>query len=207
MRPATTIHKPAFRSAGRLLAVLLTGAAISVIAASAAAAGQSITVLGKSRAASCYEAALFGRGDRTALATCDSALDEDALLKRDRAKTHVNRGIVRKNRGDIEGALEDFEEALRRAPELGEAHLNIGFVRYQRRDWQGAVAELTTGLELDPNAAHRGYFVRGLAREELGDVRGAWEDYNAALEAAPDFGPAKRELERFSVSTEKTNGA
>jgi hypothetical protein len=32
----------------------------------------------------------------------------------------------------------------------------------------------------------------------LGDVRGAYEDYNTALDIYPDWGPANAELQRFA---------
>lgn len=68
-------------------------------------------VLGESRAGACFRHALSQRGDRRALADCDQALESDMLLGRDRAATHVNRGIVRMHSGDAEAALSDFDAA------------------------------------------------------------------------------------------------
>jgi Tfp pilus assembly protein PilF len=45
---------------------------------------------------------------------------------------------------------------------------------------------------------HKAYLNRGVARENLGDLRGAYEDYSTALQIQPDWGPANAELARFA---------
>ena len=61
-----------------------------------------------------------------------------------------------------------------------------------------AVAAITEALGLGVREPHKAYFNRGAAREALGDLRGAYEDYSTALEIQPDWGPANAELARFA---------
>jgi tetratricopeptide (TPR) repeat protein len=59
------------------------------------------------------------------------------------------------------------------------------------------VAAITEALSLGVAEPHKAYFNRAAARERLGDVRGAYEDYSAALQIRPNWPPAEAELERF----------
>ena len=44
------------------------------------------------------------------------------------------------------------------------------------------------------------YFNRGMARENLGDIRGAYYDYKRASDLDPKFEPAREQLARFTVT-------
>ena len=50
------------------------------------------------------------------------------------------------------------------------------------------------------NRLQMAYFDRGLARDYLGDMRGAYFDYRKAIEIDPEFAPAKEQLARFTVT-------
>jgi hypothetical protein len=44
---------------------------------------------------------------------------------------------------------------------------------------------MTEALGLGVREPHKAYFNRGAAREALGDLRGAYEDYSTALKSSP----------------------
>ncbi len=44
------------------------------------------------------------------------------------------------------------------------------------------------------------YYWRGLAKEALGDVAGAIEDFQTSVEVHPGFGPALTQLDRLGIS-------
>lgn len=183
----------------RALTTLALVASAGALAFGAAASAQSKSEFGESSARSCYENALMRRDGRNELNQCDKALHDDPLSQRDRAATLVNRGILNKNRGDFDKAMADFDDALKIDHDLGEAYVNIGWVYIEQRDWRSALTNFERGLSLDINSRHRALYGRAIAREELGDLEGAYEDLNAALELAPEWGPAKRRLERFQI--------
>lgn len=80
---------------------------------------------------------------------------------------YVNRGILRRGRGDNAGALEDFEKAVQAAPRLPEAYLNRGWMRQAAGDLPGAVADYEKALELAP----KGWRHRRLVEEKLKSAR------------------------------------
>ena len=76
--------------------------------------------------------------------------------------------------------------------------MNRGAALIQLRRYGEAIAAFTDAIGLDVQDPYKAYFNRGAAREALGDLRGAYEDYNTALEIYPDWGPANAELQRFA---------
>lgn len=88
-----------------------------------------------------------------ALALFDRALEEGALSPADQAKVHASRGVVKRKKGDLDGALNDFRKALALDPELKEAYLNRGNLwRIEGRPYK-ALADYSKALELDPGWA------------------------------------------------------
>src|SRR5690606_13197455 len=104
--------------------------------------------------------------------------------------TRINRGATHLRRREGEAALADFDAVIAMDRRHGEAHLNRGAALVLLGQPGPAVAAITEALGLDVREPHKAYFNRGAAREQLGDLRGAFEDYNTALDIQPDWGPA-----------------
>ncbi len=174
-------------------AVLLAGA----LAAPGTAA---VTILGTGFGRACYEAAEFRRETRAGLEICTRALNEEALSRRDRAATLVNRGILHMRARDLAAALADYDAAARTDPTLGEVHVNrgIALLHMGGRDRE-AVEALTRGLALNPSRPEVAYYSRAVAHELLGNLRAAYEDYQAAASARPGWAEPLEQLKRFSV--------
>src|SRR5262249_54473165 len=126
-------------------------------------------------------------------------LAEDALTTRDRAATFVNRGALYVERGRSERAMQDFDAALALEPDNADAHANRGVALLNLRNFDEAIAELSRGISGQASRPERAYFARARAHEETGDLRGAYNDYRAATQAAPSWEPARLELARFRV--------
>jgi tetratricopeptide (TPR) repeat protein len=156
------------------------------------------TTVGAPASVQCAEAAGLGLSDDQSLATCDRALNLERLDRRSRIATLVNRGTVHLRRRNGEAALADLEAVIALQPDHAEAHLNRGAALVMMRRPGPAVAAMTEALSLGVREPHKAYLNRGAAREELGDLRGALEDYRTALEIQPDWGPAGQELARFA---------
>jgi len=154
--------------------------------------------VGGSRARSCYEAALSRRDDVDALSDCNFAL-RGGLSRHNMVATLVNRSIVRTQRDDLSGALEDLTAAAERNPDLSVIYMNFGEVYTRLGHWGEADAAFTRSLDLGVQNPHRAHFGRAIVREEIGDVEGAYADYMAALELSPNWDLPRRELERFEV--------
>ena len=78
-----------------------------------------------------------------------------------------------------------------------EAMINRGIALIECNEPGQAVAVITEAIGLGVKEPHSAYYNRGVARETLGDLRGAYEDYSTALAIRPDWGPAGAELARF----------
>jgi tetratricopeptide (TPR) repeat protein len=180
---------------------LAVGLLFSVSAVPALAAS---SVVGTGYARSCYEAAEERRPTRQALRICDSALMDEGLDLNDRARTLVNRGIIRMQARDIDAAIADYDAAIRIAPDTAEAYVNKGLALLRRGDRHAeVVALLTEGLIRNPARPEVAYFNRGMAHELLGLTREAYEDYSRAVELAPDWREPAEELSRFRVVPKK----
>jgi len=177
----------------------LVVASLSVLAAGSASA--SVIVLGEGLAPACSKAAFAGKSDRASVQVCTQALDE-GLATRDRAGTLVNRGVMQMRAKAYGPARRDFDEAIRLSPELGEAFVNSGVLRMADRDYVGALAEIERGLSLGVDEPAKAYYNRALAKEGVGDARGAWADYRRAQALAPEWDAPAKMLVRFTV-TEK----
>jgi tetratricopeptide (TPR) repeat protein len=173
-----------------------------------AAAAQTI-VLGTSKARSCYESALSGNpGTRTAMETCRQALADPVISIRDKAATYANLGILLVRSGDIDAALNHYDQAISLRGNLGQAYINRATLRMEHLgDAQMAEADYTRALELGGPDMHIAHFGRGLAREQLGDLPGAYADLTAALDLRPGWAPVEAELARYSVAEANGNNS
>lgn len=158
-----------------------------------------IMVIGEGLGEACFNQAKYGNSDRNALSICDKAIENGMLNKKDIAATYVNRGIVRSSRGDLEGAVEDYNNALRINPTLGEAFANRGTVYIRKEQYTMALDELDRALSLDLEQPAMVYFNRAIVYEHFGDSTKAYNDYKMASELRPTWDSPQIELTRFTV--------
>jgi tetratricopeptide (TPR) repeat protein len=173
----------------------LAAGALLLVAGPAAA---SVLVVGEGLAPACSKAAFAGRADRQAVELCSRALEEPLAI-RDRAGTLVNRGVMLM-RGKAYGAAErDLDEAIRLAPDLGEALVNRGVLLMADRRYAESLTLIDRGIALGVDEPAKAYYNRALAQEGLGDAKAAWSDYSRARDLAPEWDAPRRQLARFKV--------
>jgi tetratricopeptide (TPR) repeat protein len=107
-------------------------------------------------------------------------------LKPDYYGAFINRGMARHEKGDVAGALEDFDEAVRLRPGDAVAFNIRAIVRSDHGDVDGALADYDEAIRLKPDDADT-FNGRGNARTAKGDVDGALADYAEAIRLRPDF--------------------
>jgi tetratricopeptide (TPR) repeat protein len=166
---------------------------------SAGAASASTLVIGGGAANACAQAAIGGRADTASVTTCTLALDTETLEVRDRARTYVNRGVLRMRQRDFVGAVSDFDTASQVDPGLGEAYVNRGAAYVWTQRYGEGLSQIDQGLALGVQDPEKAYFNRGVAHEQLGDVTAAYRDYSRAAQLAPAWDAPKTELTRFTV--------
>jgi tetratricopeptide (TPR) repeat protein len=114
---------------------------------------------------------------------------EAVRLKPDFAEAFANRGLVRRYKGDVEGAMQDLNVAIRLKPNLVETFYNRGNLRRDKGDVEGAMQDLNELIRLKPDYA-AAFYSRGNLRRDKGDVEGALQDFNEAVRLTPDYAEA-----------------
>ncbi|MFD1611264.1 tetratricopeptide repeat protein [Sphingomonas tabacisoli] len=164
------------------------------------AASASSMVIGTGLARMCYEAADTDRATAATLDVCTRALTDEPLMLDDQVATFVNRGIIRTRLNDWNGALADYNQAIKLNPATAEAYLNKGsLVLRQMHDWQQARSLFDAALQHRTSHPEIAYYGRAVSSELAGDYAGAMADYQKASELAPNWEQPKKELARFSV--------
>ena len=176
--------------------VLIAAAFITV--STPAVAG--ITVLGTSAARMCYLAA-EARVPPTSedLDRCDSAIQETGGDRRNLVASHVNRGIVRMRRHDLDGALSDYDRAMQLNPNEPEAYLNRGSALLRGDRLAEALTMFSSAIAHNTRRPELAHYGRAMANELLGNVRDAYNDYRRASELSPNWDLPREELQRFRV--------
>lgn len=173
-------------------------AALSLIASTPASAAA--VVLGAGLATVCSKAAITGRNDKKSIETCSQALETQAMGPRDRAGTFVNRGILKLRRGSYDEARNDFSNALRLSPDMGEAYVNWGASLIAENRYAEGLSEIDRGMTLGVDEPEKAWYNRAIAYEGLGDPKNAYLAYQKAVELAPDWQAPQKQLTRFSVT-------
>jgi tetratricopeptide (TPR) repeat protein len=185
-------------------AILLGAAAgcVLALAASVLSAGQAraaVSVYATDQSRDCYIAAKFGDKDRHGIDDCTRAL-MDVSGKHDIAGMLVNRGVIYLSYQRYALALQDFNDAIKTDPSIGEAYANRGACQIAERRFAEGKADIDQGLTLGTDEPQKAYYNRGLAEDYLGDEKAAYFDYLKASELDPEWYAPKKELLRFSVN-------
>jgi tetratricopeptide (TPR) repeat protein len=164
------------------------------------AASAQVFVVGGGLARECFDIATGESYNfRLADETCSRALREETMTRGNRAATYVNRGVMRMRDRQFERALSDYDNAISIVPDLGAAFLNQGAAHIYRKDFSPALISLNKAIELQTDDLFAAHYNRAIARENTGDVPGAYHDFQKALELKPGWSLAERQLSRFYV--------
>lgn len=98
------------------------------------------------------------------------------------------RGLAKKEQGDYQGAIADYNRAIEIKP-YSPAYTNRGVAKGMLGDFRGAVADFDKAINIKPYD-HDAYNNRAVAKGNLGDLEGAIEDLGMAIHLKPDFASA-----------------
>ena len=163
-------------------------------------ASSQVFIIGEGLGGECYQEAKRNASNfRIAEDICTRALREQAMTRKNRAATYVNRGVLRMRAGKYAESLGDYNEALKLQPELPEAFLNMGAALIYSKDFSSALSPLDRAIELESTDLFAAHYNRAIARENTGNINGAYDDFQTALELKPGWELAERQLNRFTV--------
>lgn len=184
-----------------------SAAAALLLGASALAphANAAVTVLGNGLGASCFQAAELGTDPKSSIQTCTLAIEQEPLSLSDRAATYINRGILRSQIGDQNGALADYNQGITLDANHGEGYVDRGATYIVLQRYDDALNDLNKGIAMGAHKPHIAYYDRAIVDEAMGNVRAAYEDYKKAVQLEPDFALASEQLTRFKVVRKESN--
>src|SRR5436309_2081100 len=123
------------------------------------------------------ESAADSKNDRLSLSPAPPASEESD-------EDPIERGIEKAKKGDLDGALADFNRAIELDPKNAAAYYNRASAKMLKKDADGAIADYTRVIELDPKNVGA-YNNRGILKARNNDPDGAVADYNQAIQANP----------------------
>jgi tetratricopeptide (TPR) repeat protein len=109
---------------------------------------------------------------------------------------HSNYGYVLYQKGDVEDAIRNYNEALEINLDYAQAHFNLGVVFLKRDKLDEAIAEYKKALKIDPDYMEA-HFDLGSALALKGDLDEAIAQYRKVLEIKPDYPEADYNLGRI----------
>jgi serine/threonine protein kinase/Flp pilus assembly protein TadD len=102
------------------------------------------------------------------------------------AYTAHQQGIEKAAKEDLDGAIADYNKAIRLNPKFAMAYKDLGDVKCEKKDYDGAIADYTVAIRLNPQYADA-YFGRGYANHSKKDYDGAIADYTQTIDFNPQF--------------------
>ena len=104
------------------------------------------------------------------------------------AKDFIKRAAARYLKGDLDGAIEDYNKALAADPRAADIYVKRGGARRAKGDLNGAIEDFNQAYDIDPlsvrndRSVAEAYSNRGFIRTNKLDMPGAISDFNKALE-------------------------
>lgn len=100
-----------------------------------------------------------------------------------------NRGNLKYNAGDLQGAMADYSEAVKIDAGHPEAYMNRGTVKHDLNDFKGSLADYNKAIEIDPNHP-KSYYGRGGTYLAMNQFKLAIQDFDKAIEFDPSYAAA-----------------
>jgi len=105
------------------------------------------------------------------------------------AKTYVDFGKANGARGDLDGAIAAFNEAIKIDPKYALAYYYRGLAHKLQNKFDDAVADYTQTIQINPEYAEA-YYERGSLRGQQGDFDDAISDFSQVIKLDPKYSPA-----------------
>lgn len=105
------------------------------------------------------------------------------------AKTYYVRGLTRFDKGDLSGAVADFNQAIQTQSDYVEAYFYRALAYFDLRQMPKSIADYSRAIALNVGYVDA-YYNRGLVLSALGDKPGAIADYTQVIRLDRNFAAA-----------------
>jgi clan AA aspartic protease (TIGR02281 family) len=120
-------------------------------------------------------------------------------------KAYFKRGLLKKQIGDHQGAINDFTKAINFNPKNIEYYKSRGYSKTCINDENGAIADFTKAIELNPSDAEA-YYGKGMANFNSNDSI-AILDFTKAIDLNPVYAEAYNDRGNLKSNLKDYNGA
>ena len=122
----------------------------------------------------------------TQIGSCTALIQSSQETAHNRAVAYTNRGNAWYAKDDNNGAIADYNDAIRLDPKLAMAYYNRGNTYAAKGDKDRAIADFSEAIRLDPKYA-AAFELRGNVYRGKGDNDRALADYNEAIRLDPEL--------------------
>ena len=138
--------------------------------------------------------------------TGSNYLSNISSIKAETAEDFLLKASIKKDRGDLEGAVNDLNKALEINSVYTEAFLYRGTVFVALKEFEKAINDLNFVVKSNSKSSMQllGLERRGVAKFFMKDYPGAAKDFIAAIEINPDEFPASS-YKILALAKDKTN--
>lgn len=105
------------------------------------------------------------------------------------AKTYYVRGLTRFDKGDLSGAVADFNQAIQTQSDYVEAYFYRALAYFDLRQMPKSIADYSKAIALNASYVDA-YYNRGLVLSAMGDKPGAIADYTQVIRLDRNFAAA-----------------
>jgi tetratricopeptide (TPR) repeat protein len=120
---------------------------------------------------------------------CTTLIQSGRETQSNLAVSFVDRGIAYKDKGEIDRAIHDYDEAIRLKPDDATAFHNRGNAYKAKREVDRAIQDYDQAIRLQPFFT-ASFLSRGNAYQVKGDYDRAIEDYDRAIYLEPAYADA-----------------
>jgi tetratricopeptide (TPR) repeat protein len=122
-----------------------------------------------------------------------------------KALQHNERGLELFSKGKIDGAIKEYQQAIKSDPKLAAAHNNLGSAHFAAGRFEEAAVAFRSACDLDANYG-QAFFNLALTQIKLGNEKEASETLHAALRAYNSAGEAHFLAGRLKEAEEEFKG-
>jgi serine/threonine protein kinase len=122
------------------------------------------------------------------------------------ALAFFERGLAKEKKGDLDGAMADYNQAIKLNPKYALAYNDRGETELTEGDLDRAMADFNQAIMVDPKLAYP-YNYRGSVKVRKGDLDGAIADFTQAILLKPQYGLAYKNRGRAKRKKADFDGA
>jgi len=105
------------------------------------------------------------------------------------AKSYTEFGMANGAKGNLDAAIEAFDEAIKIDPGYAPAYYFRAFAHSQQQKATEAIADYDHAIQIDPKYKDA-YYQRGCLKGQSGDFNGAVSDFSEVIKLDPKYAPA-----------------